>query len=164
MKQVRHSPLQTLRVSQSADSYLYRTLDVFGMRRLSGRRHFLAGVICATTGLGLFGEGLAMAVAPAHPVVGQLLFFVAIVVPFTIFVTVLMIPRLGSLREVTVVILGLYPTLIYRMSSPLVLPSYDEHLHAQTLTNLLMGAAYTHPIRFCRLAHTIRDLRSLPVS
>ena len=145
MKQLRHSPLQTLRVPQSADSYLYRTLDVFGMRRLSGRRHFLAGVICATTGLGLFGEGLAMAVAPAHPVVGQLLFFVAIVVPFTIFVTVLMIPRLGSLREVTVAILGLYPTLIYRMSSPLVLPSYDEHLHAQTLTNLLMGAGLYAP-------------------
>ena len=145
MKQVRHSPLQTLRVPQPADAYLHRALDVFGMRRLSRQRHFLAGVICATTGLGLFGEGLAMAVAPAHPVVGQVLFFVAIVVPFTIFLTVLMIPRLGSLREITVAILGLYPTLVYRMSSPLVLPSYDEHLHAQTLTNLLLGSGLFAP-------------------
>jgi hypothetical protein len=86
-----------------------------------------------------------MAVAPAHPAAGQVLFFVAIVIPFTIFLTVLMIPRLGSLREITVAILGLYPALVYRMSSPLVLPSYDEHLHAQTLTNLLLGGGLFAP-------------------
>ena len=86
-----------------------------------------------------------MAVAPRHPVVGQVLFFVAIVVPFTIFLTVLMVPRLGSLREITVAILGLYPTVVYRMSSPLVLAGYDEHLHAQTLMNLLLGSGLFAP-------------------
>ena len=145
MKQVGYSPLPTLRVSQPRDAYPHQALDVFGMRRLSRQRHFLAGVICAATGLGLCGEGLAMAIAPVHPEVGKVLFFVAIVVPFTIYLTVLMIPRLGSLREITVAILGLYPALVYRMSSPLVLPSYDEHLHAQTLTNLLLGGGLFAP-------------------
>ena len=141
----RYNPSRTsVRVLQPRDAYPHQALDVFGMRRLA-QRHFLAGVVCAATGLGLCGEGLAMAIAPAHPEVGQVLFFVAIVVPFTIFLTVLMIPRLGSLREITVAILGLYPALVYRMSSPLVLPSYDEHLHAQTLTNLLLGGGLFAP-------------------
>ena len=82
---------------------------------------FLAGVVSVTTGLGLLGEGYAMAVAPRHPVVGQVLFFVALVVPFTIYLTVLMVPRLGRLREITVAVLGLYPAVVYHMSSPLVL-------------------------------------------
>jgi hypothetical protein len=112
------------------------------MRR---RRHFLAGVVCATTGLGLFGEGLAMAVAPRHPVAGQVLFFAAIVVPFMIFLTVLMVPRLGPLRQIIVAILGLYPAVVYRMSSPLVLAGYDEHQHQQSLTNLLHGSGLFSP-------------------
>jgi hypothetical protein len=112
------------------------------MRR---RGRFLAGVVWATTGLGLLGEGLAMAVAPRHPALGQLLFFVAIIVPFAIYLTVLMIPRLGSLREITVAILGLYPAIVYRMSSPLVLSGYDEHLHAQSLMNLLLGSGLFSP-------------------
>jgi hypothetical protein len=145
MKQVGYSPLQTLRVSQPGDAYLRRVTEAFGMRRGGRQGHFLAGVICATTGLGLCGEGLAMAVAPRHSVVGSLLFFVAIVVPFTIFLTVLMVPRLGSLREITVAILGLYPAIVYRMSSPLVLAGYDEHQHAQTLTNLLRGSGLFAP-------------------
>jgi len=96
-------------------------------------------------GLGLLGEGFAMAVAPRHPVVGQVLFFVALVVPFMIFLTVLMVPRLGSLREITVAVLGLYPAIVYRMSSPLVLASYDEHQHQQSLLNLLQGSGLFSP-------------------
>src|SRR5690349_13434702 len=46
-----------------------------GMRRRGRRDRFLAGVVSATTGLGLLGEGYAMAVAPRHPVVAQVLFF-----------------------------------------------------------------------------------------
>jgi hypothetical protein len=112
----------------------------------SGRGRFLAGVVAVTTGLGLCGEGLAMAVAPRHPALGQALFFVAIVVPFMILLTVLLAPRLGSvLRQITVAILGLYPTMVYRLSSPLVLASYDEHQHQQTLTNLLLGSGLFSP-------------------
>jgi hypothetical protein len=126
------------------DTYLHRALDALIMRR-PGRRRFLAGVVCATTGLGLFGEGVAMAVAPRHPGVGEMLFFVATVVPFAIFLTVLMVPRLGSLRQITIAILGLYPALVYRMSSPIVLAGYDEHLHAQSLMNLLLGSGLFSP-------------------
>ena len=139
-----YSPLQTLRVSRPGDAYLHRALDAFRAGRSPSRR-FLVGVICATTGLGLLGEGVAMTVAPQHPVIGQALFFFAIVVPFTIFLTVLMVPRLGTLRVITVAILGLYPTMVYRMSSPLVLAGYDEHLHAQTLMNLLLGSGLFAP-------------------
>ena len=145
MKQVGYSPLQTPRVSRPGEAYLHRATEAFGMRRSGRPSRFLAGVICVTTGLGLWGEGLAMAVAPRHPVAGQVLFFVATVVPFTIFLTVLMVPRLGSLREITVAIIGLYPALVYRMSSPLVLAGYDEHQHAQSLMNLLHGSGLFTP-------------------
>jgi hypothetical protein len=128
---------------QQGDAYLHWALETFGMRR--GQSHFLAGVVCATTGLGLLGAGLAMAVAPRHPAAGQVLFFVALIVPFAIFLTVLMVPRLGTLREITVAVLGLYPAMVYRMSSPLVLASYDEHQHEQSLMNLLLGGGLFSP-------------------
>jgi hypothetical protein len=92
-----------------------------------------------------------MAVAPRHFVVGQVLFFVGLVVPFAIFLTVLMVPRLGSLREITVVVLGLYPVVVNRMSSPLILGSYDEHLHEQTLLNLLRGSGLFAPNRILQV-------------
>lgn len=116
-----------------------------GRRYRDRRARFLTGAVCATTGLGLCGEGFAMAVAPRHPAAGQVLFFVALVVPFTVYLTVLMVPRLGTLREVTVAVLGLYPALVYRMSSPLVLAGYDEQLHDQTLMNLLRGGGLYSP-------------------
>jgi len=112
----------------------------------------LGGVVCAATGLGLCGEGLAMAVAPRYPAAGQVLFFAALVVPFTIYLTVLMIPRLGSLRVATVAVLGLYPAVVYRMSSPLVLAGYDEQLHDQTLMNLLRGGGLYSPNPLLRVS------------
>jgi hypothetical protein len=145
MNQVGFSPSQTFRAPQPRDADLQRATEALGMRRVGQQGHFLAGVICATTGLGLCGEGLAMAVAPRHPEAGQALFFVAIVVPFTIFLTVLMVPRLGALRQITVAILGLYPAMVNRMSSPLVLAGYDEHQHAQSLINLLLGSGLFSP-------------------
>ena len=140
-----YSPLQTFRVSRPGDADLHGATEAFGMRRSGRQSRVLAGVICATTGLGLWGEGIAMAVAPRHPGAGEVLFFVAFAVPFAIFLTVLMIPRLGSLREITVAILGLYPALVYRMSSPLVLAGYDEHQHDQSLMNLLHGSGLFSP-------------------
>jgi hypothetical protein len=116
-----------------------------GKRGGDRRNQLLAGVVSATTGLGVFAEGLAMAVAPRHPAAGQVLFFVAIVIPFGIFLAVLMFRRLGMLRPITVAVLGLYPALVYRMSSPLVLASYDEHQHAQSLMNLLLGSGLFSP-------------------
>ena len=150
--EVGYRPSPTFRRLRPGDAYRLRALDAFGTRRLSRQRHFLTGLICATTGLGLCGEGIAMAVAPLHPAVGQVLFFVAIVVPFTVFLTVLMIPRLGSLREITVAILGLYPATVYRMSSPLVVAGYDEHQHTQSLMNLLRGSGLFSPSPLLRVS------------
>jgi hypothetical protein len=135
----------SVRGPQPEDALLDRAPEAFGMLRRVQQGRFLGQVVCATTGLGLFGEGLAMAIAPRHPVVGQVLFFVAIVVPFTIYLAILMVPRLGSLREITVAVLGLYPAMVYRMSSPLVLAGYDEHQHAQSLMNLLLGSGLFAP-------------------
>ena len=147
--QAGHTPSQTFRGPQPGDAYLRRAFEALRMRR---RGRFLAGVVCATTGLGLLGEGLAMAVAPRYPALGQLLFFVAIIVPFAILLTVLMVPRLGALREITVAVLGLYPAIVYRMSSPLVLAGYDEHLHAQSLMNLLLGSGLFSPNPILRVS------------
>src|SRR5215475_2563152 len=143
--QVGDSPSRTFRGSRPGEAHLHLAPEAFGMRRRGRRARFLAGVVSATTGLGLCGEGLAMAVAPRHPVVGQVLFFVAIVVPFMIFLTVLMVPRLGSLRQITIAVLGLYPAVVYRISSPLVLAGYDEHQHEQSLMNLLHGSGLFSP-------------------
>jgi hypothetical protein len=143
--QAGYSPSRTSRDPQPGDACLHRESDTFGEHHRSRQSRFLTGVVYATTGLGLCGEGFAMAVAPRHPVVGQILFFVAIVVPFTIFLTVLMIPRLGSLRKITVAILGLYPAVVYWMSSPLVQSGYDQHQHEQTLMNLLLGGGLFSP-------------------
>jgi hypothetical protein len=147
--QVGYSPSQTyVQGPQPGHAYMHQTSETLRKRRRVRRdqgTRFLAGAVGATTGLGLCVAGIAMATAPQHPVVGQVLFFVALVVPFTIFLTVLMVQRLGSLREITVAILGLYPTVVYLMSSPLVLGGYDEHLHQQTLLNLLQGSGLFAP-------------------
>jgi len=143
--QVGYSPSRTTPDSQPAGAYPTRTPKESGMRRRGPQGRSLAGVVWATTGIGLFLEGLAVAVAPRYPVAGQLLFFVGIIVPFMIFLTVLMVPGLGSLREITVVILGLYPAIVYRMSSPLVLAGYDEHQHEQSLHDLLRGSGLFSP-------------------
>jgi hypothetical protein len=100
----------------------------------------LAGLISLTTGIGLLFEGYAMAVAPKNNGLGQLCFWIGMVVPFGIYLTVLMRPQLGRLREVIIAIIGVYATLVYRMSSALVLGGYDEHLHDQELRNLLLGS------------------------
>ena len=147
-RQLRYSPSETYGQSpRPRDAYLHRIPEASEMRR--GRRlyesRFLAGVVCATTGLGLLAEGIAVAAAPQHPAMAEALFFVAMVVPFAIFLTVLMIPRLGSLREITVAVLGLYPAVVDRMTSPLVLGGYDEHLHQGLLLNLLQGSGLFAP-------------------
>src|SRR5215472_18477540 len=140
------SPSQTsVRDRKPGDALPVPAPEAFGMLRRIRQGRFLAGLVCATTGLGLLGEGLAMAVAPRHPAVGQVLFFVAIVIQFTVYVAVLMVPRLGSLRAITVAVLGLYPAVVYRMSSPLVLAGYDEHQHEQSLMNLLLGSGLVAP-------------------
>lgn len=143
-----YAPLQTpARRSQLGQVGLVRAPEAPAEHRQVRRnsRSRLPGVVYAATGLGLCGEGSAMAAAPRYPAIGQLLWFAALIVPYIIWVTVLMVPQLGRLRIITIAILGVYPTVVYRISSPLVLAGFDEHLHEQMLLNLLRGSGLFAP-------------------
>jgi hypothetical protein len=101
----------------------------------------LAGIAWLTIGFGLCVDGLLVTIAPAHQGYALALFWVAIIVPFTVFATILMAAQPSPrLRVFLISAVGLYPSIVYRLSSPLVLGGYDEHLHEQELLNLLRGS------------------------
>jgi hypothetical protein len=54
-------------------------------------------------------------------------------------------PLSPAFRQFVVCLIGVYPSIVYRMSSPLVLDSFDEHLHERTLQDLLAGAGLFAP-------------------
>jgi hypothetical protein len=84
--------------------------------------------------------------APRHPGAGLLLFWTAILVPFVSFMIVLLAAQPSrALRELTVAAIGVYPAVIYRMASPLVLGGFDEHIHERTLLDLLRGSGLFAP-------------------
>lgn len=106
----------------------------------------LAGVVLSTAGLGLCVDGLAVSIAARRPGVALGLFWIAIIFPFVIFITVLIAARPSTrLRMFTISAVGLYPAIVYRLSSPLVLGGFDEHLHEQELSNLLHGSGLFAP-------------------
>jgi hypothetical protein len=115
----------------------------------AGRRHWspsLAGIVWLAIGLGLFADGLAITIAPRNYPAGLLLFWIAILGPFVPFATVLVAAQPSpALREFTVAAIGVYPAIIYRMTSPLVAGGYDEHLHERTLLDLLHGSGLFAP-------------------
>jgi hypothetical protein len=111
-----------------------------------GRSPRLAGVVWLVTGLGLCLDGFAVTVAPRHYGVGLSLFWAAILVPFATYMTVLLAAQPSrALREFVIAAVGVYPTVIYRMASPLVLGGFDEHLHERTLLDLLRGSGLFAP-------------------
>lgn len=106
----------------------------------------LAGAVWLATGLGLLAAGFADALAPQRPAIGQVLFWTAAFFPFVVDMTVLVAARPSrSLRLVIVSFVGVYPSIVYRMSSPLVLGGFDEHLHERTLLDLLHGSGLFAP-------------------
>ncbi len=106
----------------------------------------LAGLVWLATGLGLCVDGLALVMAPTHPGIGLLLFWTAILLPFITCVTVLLAAHPSrALREFTVAVIGVYPTVINRMVSPLVPGGFDEHIHERTLSDLLRGSGLFAP-------------------
>jgi hypothetical protein len=106
----------------------------------------LARVIWLAAGAGLCLDGLAVAVSPNDYSIGLWLFWPAVVVPFTVFTIVLLAGRPSrALQQVIVALIGLYPAVVYRMSSPLVLGGFDEHLHERTLQDLLHGSGLLSP-------------------
>jgi hypothetical protein len=106
----------------------------------------LAGIVWLTIGLGLCVDGLAVTVAPRNYGAGLLLFWAAVFIPFVILMVILVAGRPSrALRELVIALVGLYPTVMYRMSSPLVLGGFDEHLHERTLVDLLHGGGLFEP-------------------
>jgi hypothetical protein len=101
----------------------------------------LAGFAWAAIGAGVLLDGLAVMLAWHGSAFGIPLFWLAIIGPFLILATILIrCSPSPATRQLTVVLLGLYPAVVYRMSSPLVLGGFDEHLHERTLTDLLNGS------------------------
>ena len=121
-----------------------RTQDPVGPELRATPR--LAGVAWLATGAGMAIDGLAVALAWHGSSIGIPLFWFAIIAPFLVFATILVRcwPSRAT-RQLTVALLGLYPAVIYRMSSPLVLGGFDEHLHERTLNDLLSGSGLFAP-------------------
>jgi len=106
----------------------------------------LAGVVWLAVGFGLCAEACAVYEAQNRIWLAQDFLWIAIIVPFVIHASVLLAGSPSPLlRQVTVSLVGLYPTILYRTTSPLVLSSYDEHLHERSLVDLLHGSGLFAP-------------------
>ena len=138
------APEGAARAQQPVRAGLGEASSIYDARR--GNLSPGPGLVWLITGLGLFLDGCAVAVAPRSFGIGLLLFFTAFAVPFFILVIVLMTATLSqSLRQLTIVIIGVYPAVLYWMSSPIVLGGFDEHLHQRTLLDLLHGSGLFSP-------------------
>jgi hypothetical protein len=119
--------------------------DTNGVRFPSWRPS-LAGIVWLAIGFGLCIDGLAVTIARARYAEAEWLFWLAIIVPFVVFTIVLVAARPSpKLRKFTIAAVGLYPSILYRLSSPLVLSGFDEHIHEQELLNLLRGSGLFAP-------------------
>jgi hypothetical protein len=106
----------------------------------------LAGLAWFATGAGLCFDGGAITLAWRDLPGAQLLFWVAVLGPFVLFAIILAaLQPSPSVRRFTALLIGAYPAVVYRMSSPFVLGGYDEHLHERTLNDLLHGASLFAP-------------------
>ena len=107
----------------------------------------LAGLIWLSVGVGLCLDAGALAESMRdRNVIAQYLFWLAILVPFIVQAVVLLAAHPSRrLRQLTIALVGLYPTLVYRLLSPLVLDNYDEHLHERGLVDLLHGGGLFKP-------------------
>jgi hypothetical protein len=106
----------------------------------------LAGLVWLAVGAGLCVDGCAVTLAWHDSPFAFALFWTAVLGPFVVFVVVLAALRPSpTVRQFTVGLVGLYPAVIYRMSSPFVLGGFDEHLHERTLNDLLHGSGLFAP-------------------
>jgi hypothetical protein len=107
----------------------------------------LAGLIWLSVGVGLCLDAGALAESARDKTgAAEGLFWLAILVPFLAQAVVLLAARPSArLRGLAIVLVGVYPTIIYRLLSPLVLYNYDEHLHQRELVDLLQGGGLFKP-------------------
>jgi len=100
-----------------------------------------ARAVLLAAGFGVCLDGIAVAIAPQRPGFGQSLFWTAFFLPFAVCSIVLCGTKPSPrVRQLTVAIIALYPAIIYRMTSPIILGGFDEHLHERTLLDLLHGS------------------------
>lgn len=77
---------------------------------------------------------------------GLFLYFAAVVLPFAVGVAGLLNSGLStSARRWVVLVLGLTPTVLYRLTDPFLVTGFDEQLHMRTLNDLLHGAPLFAP-------------------
>lgn len=106
----------------------------------------LTGLVWFATGLGICVDGIAVSTAPQNYWTGLFLFWSALAIVFVVYVAVLLFAKPSrALRQLTVTLLGVFPAVLYRMASPLVLGGFDEHLHERTLLDLLHGSGLFAP-------------------
>lgn len=106
----------------------------------------LWGLLGLVTGLGILIDGIAVAVAPSNYGLGLWLFWPAVAGPNAVYAYALLSSRAsGALRAAAVTLLGLYGTVLFHMSNPLVFGGFDEHLHERTLSDLLLGGGLFAP-------------------
>lgn len=107
----------------------------------------LASVVWLLTGIGFCLNAAAIAESSrGNAALGEGLFWVSIIVPFVVQAALLLAAHPSPrLRQVIVCLVGVYPALLYRLTSPLVLGNYDEHLHERALSDLLHGSGLFAP-------------------
>ncbi len=104
-----------------------------------------ARAVWLAAGFGLGLDGVAVAIAPHRSGLGQAIFWVALLVPFAVLSMVSCGRPSPRVRRLAVAVIGLYPAIAYRMSSPVILGGFDEHLHERTLLDFLHGGGLFAP-------------------
>lgn len=91
--------------------------------------------------------GIAVTASRGHWFgLGIALFFAAVMTPFAVGATLLLRRDLpGRTRLGVLTMVGVMPTLLYRLTDPLLLTGFDEQLHLRTLHDLLSGAPLGSP-------------------
>lgn len=140
-------PLTATKKPSRSDGAFERHREQVVPRRSS--KH-LAGLIWLSIGVGLCLDAGALAESVRDRTdAAEGLFWIAILLPFIVQAVVLLAAQPSTrLRVLTIALVGVYPTIIYRLLSPLVLYNYDEHLHQRELVDLLQGGGLfkTNPL------------------
>lgn len=103
--------------------------------------------LLAAVGVGVLLLGLAVTCSRgSHYSLGVALFYTAVLVPFAVGAAILFRRGLPDrTRRVVVATVGVMPTLLYRLTDPLMVTGFDEQLHLRTLHDLLDGGQLYRP-------------------
>lgn len=106
----------------------------------------MARSVWFATAVGVCLDAGAVVLAPKGSGLALPLFWLALLIPITVQTAALFSARISDRqRQVIIALVGLFPSISRRMSSPLVLAGYDEHLHERQLSDLLHGSGLFAP-------------------